>query len=119
MRFLVPSAALALLLGLHLLSTGFTAQPRPTSFGGSQWRGAPGRNARLECRPINLRATFTVFKVVCNDCDGFWLERNGQLLQEFPNPQAAIGYVLSPGEYTACPNLLPGKPFASIKVHIN
>jgi hypothetical protein len=110
---------IGLVLGLLILSASVaefadrtTAQGEVT-LRGWQYRGAPGRNAKLESEPVTIRRG-AVIESVEGGRAGFWIE--GTRRFSFDTPAAARGASLPAGTYQVYPNLPRGAESASVTV---
>lgn len=73
----------------------------------------------LSSEDLLIEKNVKIVKVVGSGYDGFWIEKNGVKIVEFTNNADAIGYVLSPGTYTAYPKLPKRTMQASKNVCVN
>ncbi len=81
---------------------------------GSQTRGVPGRDAKLQSEAVRLPRAATLSQVEGGE-DGFWVEGEGRTWT-FQNRAGAAGQVFPAGSYRVYPNLGKGKDKASITV---
>ena len=81
---------------------------------GSQTRGVPGRDAKLQSEAVRLARSATLTQVEGGE-DGFWIEGAGKTWT-FQNRAGAAGQVFPAGSYRVYPNLGKGKDKASITV---
>lgn len=74
---------------------------------GKQTRGAPGRNAKLECKAVTIAKAQTI-TAVSGSNRGFWVKNSsGDTVMQFSksNDPSAVGKTLQPGTYYVYPNL--------------
>lgn len=81
---------------------------------GSQIRGVPGRDAKLQSEGVRLPRTATLTLVEGGE-DGFWIEGAGKTWT-FQNRTGATGQTFPAGTYRVYPNLGKGKDKATITV---
>ncbi|HQL47043.1 MAG TPA: hypothetical protein PLC09_00075 [Holophaga sp.] len=81
---------------------------------GSQARGVPGRDAKLQSETVNLIRLATLTRVEGGE-DGFWIEGGGKTWT-FANRTEATGQSFPAGTYRVYPNLGKGKDKASVTV---
>ncbi|MCX7827989.1 MAG: hypothetical protein N2315_02150 [Thermanaerothrix sp.] len=98
------------LAALLVLALAASAMAGSATGSGTQIRGNPGRNAELKSTPFTVPdgVTATISDGYCNG-DGFWIERNGNLVASFSSVNEAKGFRLSPGTYMVYPNLKEGQ----------
>ncbi len=95
---------------LLLPALTLAAQERVT-LSGAQQRGVPGRNAKLDSRPVTLPRP-AVIQSVDGGRAGFWIE--GSQRKSFDTAAAARGFRLPAGTYQVYPNLPKDAPSASV-----
>ncbi|WP_449258601.1 hypothetical protein [Chlorobium limicola] len=84
---------------------------------GSQSRGYPGQNAKINGQLFSLPATGTITNVNGQGASGFWIEKGtGELVRNFNSYGEAKGFSLPAGSYRAIPNLQDGAASAWINV---
>ncbi|EHM10661.1 hypothetical protein TheveDRAFT_1543 [Thermanaerovibrio velox DSM 12556] len=98
------------LAALLVLSLAASAMAGTASGSGTQIRGNPGRNAELRATPFDVPrgVVATITNASC-DGDGFWIERDGNVIGTFKSAGDAIGFTLSGGTYRVYPNLKEGQ----------
>lgn len=83
---------------------------------GKQYKGRPGKNAELICKPIVIKEAMRIVKIT-GDNRGFRITKGtGKTWQYWKsNDKSAIGLVLQPGRYFVYPNLPRyGKNYANV-----
>jgi len=107
----------ALVLTLILFSGMAVAQSYTIQ--GSQTRGTPGSNAKLECNPIQITKDVKI-TAVSGDNAGFWISNGSTTVASFwePNDASAVGTVLKPGTYYVYPNLRKNQNYATISIKL-
>lgn len=84
---------------------------------GSQSRGYPGQNAKINGQLFSLPATGTITSVNGQGASGFWIEKGtGELVMNFNSNGEARGFTLPAGSYRVIPNLQDGAASAWINV---
>jgi hypothetical protein len=86
---------------------------------GSQTRGTPGKNAKLECNPVQIAKAVRI-TAVSGDNAGFWISDGKTTVASFwqPNDVSAVGTVLQPGTYYVYPDLRKNQNHASIAIKL-
>lgn len=115
-RFFPPFCAAVFFWAIAF--SNVSAQTAPTHIGGTQHRGSPGHNAELIGTAIKLRTPMVIYKVECQHCEGFWIDRDGQLYRTYNDAQDAVGDTLPAGEYHAFPNLNDDRSYSSGSVTV-
>lgn len=84
---------------------------------GSQSRGYPGQNAKINGQLFTLPATGTITNINGQGASGFWIEKgSGELVKNFNSNGEAKGFSLQAGSYRVIPNLQDGAASAWINV---
>lgn len=108
----------AALITALLLIAG-TAGAQSYTLQGSQTRGTPGKNAKLECTSVKISETVKI-TAVSGDNSGFWISNGSKTVASFwqPNDPEAKGTILQPGTYYVYPNLRKNQNHATVTLKL-
>lgn len=115
MHRLVPLLVAGLLL---VALTGASLAQSTLALTGKQIRGVPGRNAELISNGIMLPRAGTIVQVACGG-DGFWIEDDMGVVNEWRDARQAVGAPLDAGgPYRVYPFLKDGQEQTSVTLTI-
>lgn len=115
MHRLVPLLVAGLLL---VLLAGASVAQTTVALTGKQIRGVPGRNAELISTGVMLPRGGTISQVACGG-DGFWIEDDMGVVNEWRDARQAVGAPLDAGgPYRVYPFLKDGQDQTSVTLTI-
>lgn len=108
------------LTGLLLMfGTGAVLAQATVAITGKQIRGVPGRNAELISKGVMLPKGGTITRVDCGG-DGFWIEDDKGVVNEWRVAAQGVGAPLDPGgPYRAYPFLKNGQAQTSVTLTVS
>lgn len=106
------------LLGLLVLAAGMALAQTNIALSGKQIRGVPGRDAQLVSTGVMLPRAGTISQVACGG-DGFWIEDDMGVVNEWRVPAQAVGAPLDAGgPYRVYPFLKKDQDETSVSVTV-
>lgn len=111
-KILLSLTTVALVSAVAVLAQG------KITISGKQIRGVPGRNAQLISTGVKLARAGTVVEAVSGG-DGFWIEDDMGVVNEYRDPRKAVGTPLDAGgPYRVYPFLKKGQNEASAYINL-